>query len=100
MKIAATVNNAQRFLEVQKEYGSFDNYIWKFVDFKPIVNRFSDIKELPAKTPLSDAISADLKKRGFKFVGSTVIYAHMQATGMVNDHLTYCFRYNEINAMI
>ena len=99
MKIVACVNNARRFLEIQKEFGSFDNYIWKFVDFKPVVNSFADIKELPAKTPLSDEISADLKKRGFKFVGSTVIYAHMQATGMVNDHLTFCFRYNEINAM-
>lgn len=100
MKIVACVNNAQRFLEIQKEFGSFDNYIWKFVDFKPVVNSFSDIKELPAKTPLSDEISADLKKRGFKFVGSTVIYAHLQATGMVNDHLTFCFRYNEINETV
>jgi len=95
-KILATVNNALRYLEVQAEYGSFDKYIWKFVDFKPIINSFHDIKELPAKTPLSDLISADLKKRGFKFVGSTVIYAHMQATGMVNDHLTFCFRYSEV----
>jgi DNA-3-methyladenine glycosylase I len=96
MKITACVNNARRFLEIQKEYGSFDNYIWKFVDLKPVVNCFADIKELPAKTPLSDEISADLKKRGFKFVGSTVIYAHMQATGMVNDHLIFCFRYEEL----
>jgi DNA-3-methyladenine glycosylase I len=96
MKIAATVNNAQRFLEVQKEFGSFDKYIWKFVDYKPIVNSFKTIKELPAKTPLSDKISDDLKKRGFKFIGSTVVYAHMQATGMVNDHITSCFRYSEI----
>lgn len=100
MKIVACVNNARRFLEIQKEFGSFDNYIWKFVDFKPVVNSFTDIKELPAKTPLSDEISADLKKRGFKFVGSTVIYAYMQATGMVNDHLTFCFRYNEINETV
>lgn len=97
MKIVACVNNAQRFLEVQKEFGSFDNYIWKFVDYKPVINHFTGLKELPAKTELSDKISADLKKRGFKFVGSTVIYAHMQATGMVNDHLISCFRYNEIN---
>lgn len=97
MKIVACVNNAQRFLEVQKEFGSFDNYIWKFVDYKPVINHFTSLKELPAKTELSDKISADLKKRGFKFVGSTVIYAHMQATGMVNDHLISCFRYNEIN---
>ena len=95
-KIAATVNNAQRFLEVQKEFGSFDRYIWDFVDYRPIQNNFTSLKELPAKTPLSDTISADLKKRGFKFVGSTVIYAHMQATGMVNDHLLHCFRYKEV----
>jgi DNA-3-methyladenine glycosylase I len=99
MKILACVNNAHRFLEIQKEFGSFDNYIWKFVDYKPVINQFTDLKELPAKTPLSDKISADLKKRGFKFVGSTVIYAHMQATGMVNDHLTFCFRYEEVKAL-
>ena len=99
LKINACVNNAKRFLEVQKEFGSFDNYIWKFVDYKPIANSFSKMKELPAKTELSDTISADLKKRGFKFIGSTVIYAHMQATGMVNDHLISCFRFKEIIAM-
>ena len=97
MKIQACVNNAQQFLEVQKEFGSFDKYIWGFVDGKPVINKFKSLKELPAKTELSDKISADLKKRGFKFVGSTVIYAHMQATGMVNDHLVSCFRYSEIN---
>lgn len=96
MKIAACVNNASRFLEVQKEFGSFDKYIWGFVDGKPIVNTFENLKEHPAKTILSDKISEDLKKKGFKFVGSTVIYAHMQATGMVNDHLVDCFRYKEI----
>ena len=95
-KIVACVNNAQRFLEVQKEFGSFDHYIWKFVDYKPIVNRYTKLSELPAKTPLSNAISADLKKRGFKFVGSTVIYAHLQATGMVNDHLVTCFRHKQL----
>ncbi|WP_319481871.1 DNA-3-methyladenine glycosylase I [uncultured Draconibacterium sp.] len=95
-KIRACVNNAQRFLEVQKEFGTFDRYIWEFVDFKPILNSFKMIEELPAKTELSDTISKDLKSRGFKFVGSTVIYAHMQATGMVNDHLVDCFRYHEI----
>jgi len=99
-KIAACVNNANRFLEIKKEFGSFDRYIWGFVNFKPIINTFSSIKEMPAKTELSDLISSDLKSRGFKFVGSTVIYAHMQATGMVNDHLTYCYRYKEINEMI
>lgn len=97
-KIAATVNNAKRFLEIQKEYGSFDTYIWSFVDYQPIQNQFASLKELPAKTPLSDKVSADLKKRGFKFVGSTVIYAHMQATGMVNDHLVDCFRYTEVQS--
>jgi len=98
LKIAACINNARCFLEVQNEFGSFDKYIWQFVDFKSIVNSFSDLKDLPAKTPLSDKISKDLKKRGFKFVGSTVIYAHMQATGMVNDHLVGCFRYKEVNS--
>lgn len=97
-KIAATVNNAHRFLEVQKEFGSFDNYIWDFIGHQPIQNTFTSLKEIPAKTALSDKISADLKKRGFKFVGSTVIYAHMQATGMVNDHLVHCFRYKEIQS--
>lgn len=96
-KIVSCVNNAQRFLEVQKEFGSFDKYIWGFVDYKPIVNTFASLKELPAKTLLSDKISADLKRRGFKFIGSTVVYAHMQATGMINDHLVSCFRYNEVN---
>jgi len=98
-KIAACVNNAKRFLEIQKEFGSFDQYIWGFVDYQPIVNSFTSIKELPPKTELSDEIAADLKKRGFKFVGSTVVYAHMQATGMVNDHLVYCYRYKEVQKM-
>ena len=96
-KIAACVNNAQQFLKIQEEFGSFDNYIWQFVNFTPIVNSFARIEELPAKTPLSDKISADLKKRGFKFVGSTIVYAHMQATGMVNDHLVGCFRHSEVS---
>ncbi len=99
LKISACVNNAQRFLIIQKEFGSFDKYIWGFVDFKPIVNSFLSIEEIPAKTELSDKISKDLKKRGFKFVGSTVIYAHMQATGMVNDHLIDCFRYKEVQQL-
>lgn len=98
-KIEACVNNARCFLEIQKEYGSFDKYIWSFVNYKPIVNSFADSKALPAKTPLSDTIAAALKKRGFSFVGSTVVYAHMQATGMVNDHITSCFRYKEINLL-
>ena len=95
-KIAAAVTNAEAFLEIQAEYGSFDAYIWNFVDGKPLVNRWKTFKEIPAKTPLSDTLSKDLKKRGFKFVGSTIIYAHMQATGMVNDHTTDCFRYEEV----
>jgi DNA-3-methyladenine glycosylase I len=94
LKIAATINNAQRFIEVQNEFGSFDAYIWRFVDGKPIKNGWRSMKEIPAKTPLSDAISKDLLKRGFKFVGSTIVYAHMQATGMVNDHTVDCFRYS------
>lgn len=98
MKIAACVNNANRFLEIQKEFGSFDKYIWRFVNYQPIVNSFKRMSDLPAKTDLSDKISADLKKRGFKFVGSTVIYAHLQATGMVNDHLVDCFRYKEVQS--
>ncbi|WGK66138.1 DNA-3-methyladenine glycosylase I [Croceiramulus getboli] len=96
LKIRATINNAQRFMEVQREQGSFSSYIWSFVDDEPIQNSWSHYKEAPATTPLSDAISKDLKKRGFKFVGSTVMYAHMQATGMVNDHETECFRYQEV----
>ncbi|MEL6809935.1 MAG: DNA-3-methyladenine glycosylase I [Bacteroidota bacterium] len=97
LKVAATITNAQAFMEVQKEFGSFSDYIWGFVDGKPIKNQLKDLKNAPANTPLSDAISKDLKKRGFKFVGTTVVYAHMQATGMVNDHLVDCFRYNEVS---
>ena len=97
LKIQGAINNARRFLEVQKEFGTFDRYIWGFVDEKPIRNRLRSFRDMPARTPLSDLISGDLKGRGFKFVGSTVIYAHMQATGMVNDHLVRCYRYAEIN---
>jgi DNA-3-methyladenine glycosylase I len=96
LKIKAAITNAQAFLEIQKEFGSFSDYIWGFVDGKPIRNSYHSLSELPANTPLSDAISKDLKKRGFKFVGTTVVYAHMQATGMVNDHLINCFRYDEV----
>lgn len=92
LKIAAAVNNAGKFLHVQKEFGSFDAYIWRFVDGKPIVNRLRTLKDYPATSRESDALSKDLKQRGFKFVGSTIIYAHMQATGMVNDHVEGCFR--------
>lgn len=90
LKILATINNAQRFLEVQKEFGTFSDYIWSFVGGKPLDNSFKSIKEVPATTEISDALSKDLKKRGFKFLGSTVVYAHMQATGMVNDHIVDC----------
>ena len=95
LKIASSVANAKAFLAVQKEFGSFDAYIWKFVGGKPIVNKPKGLGDVPAKTEISDAISKDLKKRGFNFVGSTIMYAFMQATGMVNDHLTTCFRYKE-----
>lgn len=90
-KIEAAINNAKCFLKIVEEFGTFDRYIWGFVDGKPIVNQITQQSEMPAKTALSDKISDDLRKRGFKFVGSTIIYAHMQATGMVNDHYTYCF---------
>lgn len=96
LKVKATISNAQAFMEVQKEFGSFSTYIWGFVNGKPIKNKLQDYKEGPANTTLSDTISKDLKKRGFKFVGSTVIYAQMQATGMVNDHEVSCFRYDEV----
>ena len=96
LKIEAAIVNARAFLKVQDEFGSFDRYIWQFTDNKPLANSFRTLKELPARTVLSDTLSADLKKRGFKFVGSTIVYAHMQATGMVNDHLIHCHRYTEI----
>lgn len=90
LKILATINNAKRFQEIQNEFGSFSTYIWSFVGGKPIVNSYQSIQEVPATTEISDALSKDLKKRGFKFLGSTVVYAHMQATGMVNDHIVDC----------
>lgn len=96
LKINAAISNATAFMKVQEEFGSFSKYIWSFVDGKPIQNSYKSLKEVPANTPLSDKISKDLKKRGFKFVGSTVIYAHMQATGMVNDHTADCFRHEEV----
>jgi len=96
LKIQSTIQNAKAFLAVQKEYGSFDPYIWQFVDGKPIVNNWKTLKELPARTAESDAMSKDLKKRGFKFVGSTICYAFMQAVGMVNDHTVDCFRYHQV----
>lgn len=96
LKIRAAVTNAQAFLRVQKEFGTFDQYIWQFVGGKPIVNSFKTLSEIPAKTNVFDAMSKDLLKRGFKFVGSTICYAHMQATGMVNDHIMSCFRYDQV----
>ena len=96
LKVNAAVNNAKRFLEVQKEFGSFDRYIWSFVNNTPIINKWKAESEVPATTKESDALSKDLIKRGFKFVGSTVIYAHMQACGLVNDHLVDCWKYKKV----
>ena len=93
LKIAASINNAKMFLEIQKEFGSFDNYIWAFVDNKPLINHWDNISKVPATSELSDKVSKDLKKRGFKFLGSTITYAHLQATGLINDHIISCFRY-------
>jgi len=96
LKIAATIQNAKAFLAIQKEFGSFDKYIWQFVGGAPKKNAWKSLKEIPPKTAESDAMSKDLKKRGFKFVGSTICYAFMQATGMVNDHVVGCFRYHQV----
>jgi DNA-3-methyladenine glycosylase I len=96
LKVAAAVINAQKFLDVQDEFGSFDSFIWRFVDGQPKQNKWRSPAEIPASTPESDAMSKELKRRGFKFVGSTICYAHMQATGMVNDHTTDCFRHKEL----
>jgi DNA-3-methyladenine glycosylase I len=96
LKIESAVTNAKCFLAVQDEFGSFDAYVWSFVGGKPIVNRWREMGQIPAQTAESDALSKDLKQRGFKFVGSTIMYAHMQATGMVNDHLVSCFRYRAL----
>jgi DNA-3-methyladenine glycosylase I len=95
LKIRSSVQNARAFIDIRQEFGTFSRYIWAFVDGKPIQNSWKSMKELPARTAISDNISKDLKSRGFSFVGSTIIYAHMQATGMVNDHVTGCFRYRE-----
>jgi DNA-3-methyladenine glycosylase I len=96
LKIAATIANAKAFLKIQKEYGSFDKYIWQFVGGKPVQNKWNSHKQVPAKTPLSIALSKDLLKRGFRFVGPTICYAFMQATGLVNDHLVNCYRFREL----
>ena len=99
LKVESAVTNAKAFIAVQEEFGSFSDYIWGFVDGKPVQHKFTQDKQIPATSPQSDALSKDLKKRGFKFVGSTIIYAHMQATGLVNDHVTGCFRYKPCAAM-
>ena len=99
LKIGSTVTNAQAFLNIRDEWGSFSDYIWSFVDGRPIQNARRSLAEIPAKTPLAEVLSKDFKKRGFRFVGPTIIYAHMQATGMVNDHLVDCFRYPEVVAL-
>ncbi len=99
LKVNASVTNAKAFLKVQEKFGSFDAYVWQFVDQKPVQNRWKSMEQLPATTPVSDVLSKDLKQRGFKFVGSTIIYAHMQAIGMVNDHELGCFRYKVCAAM-
>lgn len=96
LKIRSSINNAQMFLKVQDEFGSFSRYIWKFVDFTPVINEWEDISQVPAKTELSEKISSDLKKRGFKFLGPVIVYSHLQATGIVNDHIKSCFRYDQI----
>ncbi len=100
LKIEAAVKNAQAFLTVQEKMGSFDRYIWNFVDWQTIQNRFTSLKELPAETEISRIISKDMKKRGFTFVGPTIIYSHMQATGMVNDHLVSCYRFQELGGSV
>ncbi len=99
LKIESAIRNARAFLAIQQEFGSFDRYIWGFVEHRPIQNRWKTLKEVPARTALSDRLSADLKKRGFSFVGSTIVYAHMQATGMVNDHVVDCFRHRQVKAL-
>jgi DNA-3-methyladenine glycosylase I len=96
LKIHSAIQNARAFLKVQEEFGSFDAYIWRFVNGNPIINRWTTMKQVPARTPVSDVLSRDLKQRGFNFVGSTICYAHMQATGMVNDHLVTCFRHRQL----
>lgn len=99
LKIESAVNNAKAFLKVQEEFGSFSAYQWRFVDGRPIQNKFNSLAELPARTAISEAFSKDLKKRGFSFVGPTIVYAHMQAVGMVNDHITSCFRHNQVRQL-
>ncbi|MFO7796195.1 MAG: DNA-3-methyladenine glycosylase I [Promethearchaeati archaeon] len=99
LKIRSVINNAKNFIKIRKEFGSFNNYIWKYVNYSPLQNDWKSLDEIPSKTLLSEKISKEMKKRGFKFIGPTIIYAYMQAVGMVNDHLTYCFRYPQIKNM-
>ena len=99
LKVEASISNARAFLKIQEEFGSFDTYVWRFVDGRPLQNRGRNQGQVPATSAESDALSKDLKSRGFRFVGSTIVYAHMQATGLVNDHLTSCFRYRECAAL-
>ena len=96
-KVEASVNNAARFLEFQGEFGSFDRYLWRFVDHEPVRNRWHTLDEIPARTPLSEEVSEDLRRRGFTFLGPTVVYSHLQAVGLVNDHLVSCFRYRQLS---
>ncbi len=96
LKVSAAVSNAKLFLAIQKEYGSFDKFIWSFVGGKPVVNNWTETKQLPPRSDASDALAAELKRRGFKFAGSTIMYAHMQACGLVNDHLTSCYRWKQV----
>jgi len=99
MKIRAAINNAKRFMEIQASHGSFKNYIWDFVEGKPVQNQLKSMSEAPATSAASDRLAKDMKSKGFKFLGSTILYAHMQATGLVNDHLVDCFRYQEVRAL-
>ena len=99
LKIRSAISNASAFIDVRKEFGTFNKYIWQFVDGKPVQNKFSSMQQIPAKTALAEQISKDLKKRGFNFVGPTIVYAHMQATGMVNDHVVSCFRHKDIKEL-
>ena len=96
LKVRSAINNAAAFIKVREEYGTFNKYIWQFVDGTPVINKFKTVKQIPANTPLSDQVSKDLKQKGFTFIGSTICYAYMQAIGMVNDHIVRCFRYNEL----
>lgn len=96
LKIRASINNAKHFVKIQEEFGSFDRYIWQFTDNRPVVNNWTSMSEIPAASGLSDRVSADLKARGFKFLGTTIVYAHLQATGLINDHVAGCFRHDNI----